>query len=721
MEKIKIDTFTQQYYVSNIPVDSKSFCVPNFPVNFNSISAPVGGRLRYFYDNWCLITQNPFVLNVIKHGYRIMFDSSPKLVVHPNPFELRLPPSQQEILDRELQAFLDNDVIEKADTSTPGYYSPVFLREKPRHNLEDPIKYRVIIDLSILNKSVSKVHFKMESTNSIRNTLQIGDHFYSLDLTMAYNTIPMAQSSRKYLRFWWNGVAYQFKALCFGLTTAPWIFSLVMAEMAKYFHRHSVYCIFYLDDVLFKDHNMAVLVSNQPEILSFIQALGWLINWDKSQLDITQRGVYVGTDYDLVHGLVFPPADRWIKLQNKIAAFLPLDCAPAQKWASLLGTITSCQDLVPLGRLMARPLQLFLNKHWRNRTDLRVLVPITSQVRLDLSWWTDHNNVMIGHHLRPPPPDLELWTDASLHGYGAHLLDHVLSGTWSPELARKHINFLELYTVKLALRHWEDIVTNQCLLVHVDNTTVIAYINKQGGARSPTLCHLTQEILTWCHQRNVILRAVHIKGSLNVKADYLSRKGSVIHTEWSLNPLIISKIHHQWIDPPQLDLFATKFNAKYPLYMSPVEDPQAMAKDALSQDWSSMIAYAYPPQAILPQVLNKILQHQCIVYLIAPNWPRMAWFPRILDLLIDYPRRIPLIPRLLTQPGTKICHLNPACLDLHVFKLSRDACKRRAFLLQLRNPSVKNTDSPLNNATNAIGSDTCLGVTAGMNIPSLLL
>ena len=286
-ENVRTDVFTTQNYQKSCAIESSDFVMPDFPIDYRSVSAPGGSRLQLFISNWECFCSNEYVLNVIRHGYAIQFDEQPPLTTKPVPFQLNLPSDQQTILDTELQAFLDNNVIEPADINTPGYYSPVFLREKPRHNPSDPIKYRVIIDLSKLNLFVSKVHFKMESTNTIRATLQTGDFFFTIDLTMAYNTIPMASKSKKYLKFWWNGRAFQFRSLCFGLSSAPWIFTLVMSEMAKYLHRCSIICVFSLDDCLFKDNLFQRLVINQPSLLHFVQSAGWLINFEKSHLDIT--------------------------------------------------------------------------------------------------------------------------------------------------------------------------------------------------------------------------------------------------------------------------------------------------------------------------------------------------------------------------------------------------------------------------------------------------
>ena len=61
-------------------------------------------------------------------------------------------------------------------------------------------------------------------------------------------------------------------------------------------------------------------------------------------------------------------------------------------------------------------------------------------------------------------------------------------GLWSDREKRLHINVLELKAVSLALQRFKDQCQNQTVLVATANSTVVAYINKQGGAQSAEMC-----------------------------------------------------------------------------------------------------------------------------------------------------------------------------------------------------------------------------------------
>ena len=133
-----------------------------------------------------------------------------------------------------------------------------------------------------------------------------------------------------------------------------------------------------------------------------------------------------------------------------------------------------------------------------------------------------------------------------------------------PSGSKLHINYLELKEVFLALQEFQDLCIHKIVLVETDNTTVVSYINREGGMRSGPLRALLWRILTWCARNQVTLKARHIPGRLSVVADKLSRLDQTTQTEWSLLQEVFQAICNRW-HWPQIDLFATRFNKKLPL------------------------------------------------------------------------------------------------------------------------------------------------------------
>ena len=342
-----------------------------------------------------------------------------------------------------------------------------------------------------------------------------------------------------------------------------------------------------------------------------------------SELDPKQIFDFVGYQFDLQAGWVRPTPDRWQNLQDKILEILSLPTCPVRQFMSLIGLLTATEKQVHLGRLHMRSIQWHLKHHWRIPESLEKVIPIPNSLHPHLQWWLQEDNVLTGQPLHPIKHALQIFTDASKEGWGAHLNEHTARGTWSLPESKLHINYLELKAVFLALKEFQSLCADKIVLVATDNTTVVSYINKEGGMRSGTLCALLWRILTWCTRNQVTLKARHIPGWLNVVADKLFRLGQVIQTEWSLLQEVFQTICSRW-HRPQIDLFATRFNNKLPQFVSPVPDSLAVAVDALSFQWEDLDAYAFPPAAILGKVVEKLQDSPCKrIILIAPGWPNM--------------------------------------------------------------------------------------------------
>ena len=264
----------------------------------------------------------------------------------------------------------------------------------------------------------------------------------------------------------------------------------------------------------------------------------------------------------------------------------------------------------PLRATNMRPIQWHLKNNWMVPESLEKVISVPKSLHPHLRWWLEESNMLLGQPLHPLKHALQIFTDASKEGWGAHLDEHTAMGQWSLPESKLHINHLELKAVFLALKEFQTLVFNKTVLVATDNTTVVAYINKEGGMKSGSLCALLWRILSWCTRQQVTLRARHIPGRLNVIADKLSRLGQTIQTEWSLHPALFQAVCSRW-HQPQVDLFATMFNNKLPQFVSPVPDPQAWAVDAFSLSWEDLDPYAFPPAAILGKVVEKLQDYPC--------------------------------------------------------------------------------------------------------------
>ena len=142
------------------------------------------------------------------------------------------------------------------------------------------------------------------------------------------------------------------------------------------------------------------------------------------------------------------------------------------------------------------------------------------------------DHLLKGVQLGTPDPDLHLHSDASQSGWGSHLHDCVVSGVWS-EQNLLHINLIEMKALFLALQSFQELVAGRLVTAMYNNSPVVAYVNKQGGTVSCSLCSLASLLLRWTESLDVHLDVRYLAGQSNVLADLLSRRDQVIGTKWS--------------------------------------------------------------------------------------------------------------------------------------------------------------------------------------------
>lgn len=501
----------------------------------------------------------------------------------------------------------------------------------------------------------------------------------TIDLKDAYLHIPIHEECQRYLAFRYDHTDYQFTALPFGLSTAPRVFTRVSRAVVAALRRKGILVFAYIDDWLIASRSQDASVRDTQTTLSLLERLGWIVNRKKSSLVPAQTKTYLGAVLDLAAGKAYPTEERLDRLTRLALTFLKCDVAPAKTWLVLLGIMASLVDILDLCRLHMRPLQVHLLQYYKPGKDLLTKpIPVPEELKPFIEWWTRETNTRSGRPFNDPRPQAVVTTDASLYGWGATWKNLVVQGVWSDEEARAHINVLEAEAVLRALQHWGQHLRGHEVTILSDNSTTVAYINRQGGTRSRPLFQRIWALLKLCEQLQVTLKASHLAGKENTMADALSR-GTFQNTEWCL---LQSWADHlfQIYDRPQIDLFATAENAKLPTFCCRRFHPRAWKINAFSFPWEGLFFYAFPPWGLIRRVLRKLAEAEAEMILVAPCWPNHPWFPLLLSLLVDLPLLFPTTNQnLITQKGGTIWHRDLNSLHLAAWRVSGDRCRHRAF------------------------------------------
>ncbi len=216
-----------------------------------------------------------WVMGIIKRGYSLQFARRPPRFS--GVVSTSVQGENARVLRSEVMTLLEKGAIEMVSPalSESGFYSRYFLVPKKDGGL------RPILDLRRLNHALMRRPFRMITLKQILSQICTEDWFCSLDLKDAYFHIQIAPHHRRFLRFAFEGVAYQYTVLPFGLSLAPRTFTKCMDAALSPLRQMGIRILNYLDDWLILAQSEVELLSHRTLILSHLERLGLRVNFAK--------------------------------------------------------------------------------------------------------------------------------------------------------------------------------------------------------------------------------------------------------------------------------------------------------------------------------------------------------------------------------------------------------------------------------------------------------
>ncbi len=604
-----------------------------------------------------------WLTRTIRLGYAIQFARRPPKFN--GVLETSVAVRNAPVLREEIAVLLAKDAIEPVPPAEmrQGFYSPYFIVPKKGGGL------RPILDLRVLNRALHKYPFKMLTHRRMIKCIQPQDWFAAIDLNDTYFHISILPRHRPFLRFAFEGRAWQYRVLPFGLSLSPRVFTKVVEGALTPLREVGVRILNYLDDWLILAQSREQLGDHRDLVLWHLSQLGLRVNWEKSKLSPVQRISFLGVELDSVSMTARLTEERAQAVLNCLGSFRGRNVVPLKQFQRLLGHMASAAAVTPLGLLHMRPLQHWLHSRvprwaWRRGTLASRYLPAVSPLPQPL----DRPCLSTGRGApRTSVPAYCFHNRCLQHGLGRYMqragslgaldraptaLAHQLPGAVGSAFSLAEVPATAVGQARAS--------------PHGQHCGGLVY-QPAGGIRSHRMSQLARHLLLWSHTQFKSLRAVHIPGQLNRAADALSRQ-LTFPGEWRLHPETIRLIWSRFGEA-QVDLFASPESSHCQLYFSLTEGP--LGTDALAHSWPRALRkYAFPPVSLLAQTLCKLREDEEQVLLVAPHWPTRTWFPELISLATAPPWRIPLRKDLLSQGLGTIWHARPDLWNLHVWLLN---------------------------------------------------
>ena len=126
-----------------------------------------------------------------------------------------------------LMDLINKGAIVPCEPIAGQFLSPYFLVPKSDGG------QRFVLNLKQFNTHITAPHFKLEDLRTAQKLVSKDYYMCKLDLQDAFFLINVNAHSRKYLRFKFDNIMYEFTCLPFGLSISPFIFTKIIKPVVE--------------------------------------------------------------------------------------------------------------------------------------------------------------------------------------------------------------------------------------------------------------------------------------------------------------------------------------------------------------------------------------------------------------------------------------------------------------------------------------------------------
>ena len=490
-----------------------------------------------------------FIRRGLSTGFRIGADPSAPLRTPPGNFPSVRANSAQvsKYIRGEVELGRLQEV--KADARPLMRCNPIGLIPKQ----SQPGKFRLIVDLSSprgasVNQAIPAELCSLRYTSVPEAVSKIlpygrGALLAKLDLQSAYRHVPVHPADQHLLGIHWLGSTFADRALPFGLSSAPILFSAVADTLAWAMICEGIpNLLHYLDDFLFWGPPESPDIAHQLQLaVRLCDRLGLPAAPAKVEGPATTL-TFLGITIDTVRMELRLPPSKLLKLRQRLAWFSTRRNATVRQVQSLVGLLNHASTVIPQGRIFTR----HLIDVTRRQTER---VRITAGCREDIAWWAllapNWNGIsFIPGQTRPP--SVTVTSDASgTWGCGAYVDASPLwfQLDWPVAWSGVNIAVKELVPIVASAAVWGKQWSGCHVRFRSDNMAVVLVL-ASNSTKDSDLSHLLSCLFFLEAAFNFEHSARHVKGVDNEAADAISRNRAnrfrSLHPQASPSPTPIS-------------------------------------------------------------------------------------------------------------------------------------------------------------------------------------
>jgi hypothetical protein len=429
-------------------------------------------------------------------------------------------------------------------------------------------KYRIIHDLSYprggsVNTDVLEWPcYLSRFDHAVRIVRQLGRGCFmaKVDIKAAYRCVPVRPADWPLLGMCWEGAFYFHTTLPFGLKSS--------CHLWERYATAAQWCLqdcfgvenieHYVDDSFLAAITCAAADDQLSRVRLGMSTLGMPIAEDKTILPCT-RLVYLGITIDSLEMRIELGSDRVAALHLLLGDWLQRTTCSLRQLQSLIGSLSFAATVVRPGRTFLQFLRDAEVAHYTGPRDDTDSIPLTRDIREDLTWWhqflTDWNGISLlwDSEWSSDSDILQPHSDASKDGFGAHCGRMWFHGLWSPDqqaMAAEgtahgdSMPWKELYALVLTACTWGHLWQRRRVTFVTDCEPVVFAVSK-GATRSRRMMQLLRALHFVAARNSFVYRVLHLPGVDNTLADELSR----VFTVAQLSPTTLARINPSMTTP----------------------------------------------------------------------------------------------------------------------------------------------------------------------------